>query len=456
MVPRLVPRIRIYILSMAINKIKSLSFKHLKATDVAQQISDGGNLYIRIRTISDGGAISFRFRYRIDGKQKWLTLKSTELAAARSERDKYAKLLKTGVDPNLERTLQKERTRQLQIEEKEALTKLNARATVRDLFKRWRDTDLINRKDVKEVSRMFEKDVLPILGDLFVDNVRKGHIANVIDKLKQRGVDHLARNILKLIRQMFRFAVTRDIIEFDPTASLSITKMTTTPTERDRVLSHDEIKELAIQLPNANFLKSTECAIWIALSTMCRIGELSKSKISDVDFISKTWVIPKENSKNKIGHIIYLSDFALTQFNILRNITISNTWLFPNRNGSMHVCDKSITKQIGGRQSETILSNRSNNNKALILTGGKWTPHDLRRTGATLMGDLSISPDVIEKCLNHTEENKVKRIYQRQKLEKEQLTAWSILGEHLTNLLIEADPILYPPCHLLKFTTIIS
>jgi hypothetical protein len=199
---------------MAINKIKSLSFKHLKATDVAQQISDGGNLYIRIRTISDGGAISFRFRYRIDGKQKWLTLKSTELAAARSERDKYAKLLKTGVDPNLERTLQKERTRQLQIEEKEALTKLNARATVRDLFNRWRDTDLINRKDVKEVSRMFEKDVLPILGDLFVDNVRKGHIANVIDKLKQRGVDHLARNILKLIRQMFRFAVTRDIIEF--------------------------------------------------------------------------------------------------------------------------------------------------------------------------------------------------------------------------------------------------
>lgn len=239
---------------------------------------------------------------------------------------------------------------------------------------------------------------------------------------------------------MFRFSVTRDIIEFDPTASLSITKMTTTPTERDRVLSHDEIKELAIQLPNANFLKSTECAIWIALSTMCRIGELSKAKISDVDFISKTWLIPKENSKNKIAHIIYLSDFSFRQFNMLRNVTTNNTWFFPNRNGSMHVCEKSITKQIGGRQSETILSNRSNNNKALILSGGKWTPHDLRRTGATLMGDLSISPDVIEKCLNHTEENKVKRIYQRQKLEKEQLTAWSILREPLTNLLIETAP----------------
>ena len=74
----------------------------------------------------------------------------------------------------------------------------------------------------------------------------------------------------------------------------------------------------------------------------------------------------------------------------------------------------------------------------MILTGGKWTPHDLRRTGATMMGDLGIAPDVIEKCLNHTEENKVKRIYQRQKLEAEQGEAWQKLGERLS-LLVNTD-----------------
>ena len=47
------------------------------------------------------------------------------------------------------------------------------------------------------------------------------------------------------------------------------------------------------------------------------------------------------------------------------------------------------------------------------------------------MGDLGIAPDVTEKCLNHTGENKVKRIYQRQKLEKEQAQAWQVLGENL-------------------------
>lgn len=102
---------------------------------------------------------------------------------------------------------------------------------------------------------------------------------------------------------------------------------------------------------------------------------------------------------------------------LLKNAAQSGTWIFPNRDGSSHVCEKSISIQIRGRQSENILSNRSKDNQALVLTGGKWTPDDLRRTGATLMGDLGIAPDVIEKCLNHTEENKVKRTYRRQKME---------------------------------------
>jgi hypothetical protein len=54
------------------------------------------------------------------------------------------------------------------------------------------------------------------------------------------------------------------------------------------------------------------------------------------------------------------------------------------------------------------------------------------------MGNLLIQPDVIEKCLNHTEENKVKRIYQRQELKAEQADAWRTLGERLS-LLVTMD-----------------
>ena len=72
--------------------------------------------------------------------------------------------------------------------------------------------------------------------------------------------------------------------------------------------------------------------------------------------------------------------------------------------------------------------------EAIKLRNGKWTPHDLRRSGATIMGNLLIRPDVIELCLNHTEPNRIKKTYQRQLLASQQEIAWNSLGNHLTGL----------------------
>jgi integrase len=232
-------------------------------------------------------------------------------------------------------------------------------------------------------------------------------------------------------QRFLRFAVDRDIIETDPTAKIQKSKVGGKNVERDRILSEDEIKALVQKMPDACFMKSTECAIWIALSTLCRVGELSKARFDDINFEQRFWIIPETNSKNGKAHTIYLSDFALEQFKILQKMNTQDVWLFPNLDNTGHVCEKSISKQVGGRQTSTVLTNRSKNNQALIMPGGKWTMHDLRRTGATLMSALGISSDVIEKCLNHTEENRMKRTYQRYDMREEQVYAWRLLGDRL-------------------------
>lgn len=419
---------------MAINQITDLAYRKLKPTDKEQLIKDGAGLFVRIRSISDGGAISFRLAYRFEGKQRWITLKAKSLPDARSERDDYKTMVKQGIDPGTETKLIAERNRAAQLAEQAELARQQALTSVNSLFERWIMTDLQQRKDLTEVQRMFAKDVLPIIGGINAQDIRKSHVTDVIDRVKQRGSVHTSRNLLKLMRQMFKFAVDRDVIEFDPTASLSVSKVTTKNTERDRVLSQDEIKLLNNQLPAAGLMPSTECAIWIMLSTLCRVGELSKAEWKHVDFDAKTFFIPVENSKNAKAHTIFLSDFALSQFQRLFTVKQSDTWLFPNTGDTSHVCEKSITKQIDGRQNLTVYSNRSKANQALVLPGGKWTPHDLRRTGATMMGNLGIHGDVIEKCLNHTQENKLKRVYQHQELKAEQAEAWRILGERLALL----------------------
>lgn len=333
-----------------------------------------------------------------------------------------------------------------------------SRVTVNELFSRWTSVDLIRRKDGgAEVQRMFEKDVLPKIGAMAAEDVSKGHITGVTDALLARGVARMAKQIFSLMRQMFRFAVDRDIINADPTASIRKAKIGGKDVERDRFLSDEEIKQLAEQIPSAKLLPSTEAAIWICLSTCCRIGELLQARWEHIDLETGQWIIPAENSKNGKIHTIYLSDFAQVQFHRLKNIaaeahekrTKKNAdaspapWVFPSRNGETAVCVKTITKQIGDRQrvDRKPMSHRAKNERtdSLVLPRGKWTPHDLRRTGATQMVASGILPEVAERCLNHTEQDRVKRTYQRHSYEAEMKSAWQLLGQKLDHTVTSAS-----------------
>jgi len=424
--------------------LTELGLKSLTEKNVGESIYDG-SIRGKVRLTKKGISVDFTFKYKFDGKLKELSLASwprTSLKEIRASATVARNMLAQGNDPITTRQndkLQKEieannHKRDLKDQLLQQIA-LERRVTVNALFESWLKLDLVNRKDSgKEIKRMFEKDVLPIIGEIAVEDVKKAHIINVIDTLLARGVNRMTKLILSLMRQMFRFAQDRDIIENDPTSSIRKAKIGGKDTVRDRVLSDAEIKALKLQLPDAKLLKTTECALWIMLSTCCRIGEICKAEWQHIDLQAGTWKIPAENSKNGKPHTIYLSEFSMRQFQSLITLKNSEKWIFPNTDNSNHVCEKSMTKQIGDRQladDRKPMSGRSKYCRTLKLSDGKWTPHDLRRTGATIMGNLGIRPDVIEKCLNHIEQNKMKKTYQHQGLIGEQQQAWKLLGERL-------------------------
>ena len=256
----------------------------------------------------------------------------------------------------------------------------------------------------------------------------------VIDNLLERNVDRTAKLVLSLLRQMLRFALERGIINTEPSAAIRKSKIGKAEVPRDRVLSEAEIQALAKAMPNANLNKTTEIAIWLTLATGCRIGELLKAKWAHVDFDNQTWIVPESNSKNGDAHKIHLSTFALAYFKELKTIAHSEDWCFPNRNLDSHVCVKTVTKQVSDRQlleDTKPMSNRTSNTKALMLSSGKWTPHDLRKTAATLMTALGVLPDIADKCLNHKEPNRMRRTYLLHSYDKEKQVAWETLGGRL-------------------------
>ena len=90
---------------------------------------------------------------------------------------------------------------------------------------------------------------------------------------------------------------------------------------------------------------------------------------------------------------------------------------------------KNRTKPLAGRHHDD----------SLVLSKGikgEWTPHDLRRTGATMMQELGVTLEIIDRCQNHLlGGSKVRRHYLHHDYAKEKTEAWRLLGERLESIL---------------------
>lgn len=409
-------------------------------------LADGNNLYLRLR---GSGSRDWLFIYRYAGSRRKLGLgpyPTVSLALARQKAEDSRILLQQGIDPQAQRQAEAEA---LVAEAKAPLVP----QTINDLYSEWFGAEASKRKDGgAAVKRAFQKDVLPVIGDTQLSSIRRASIASLLDGVAKRGVQRTCGILLSDMRQMFSWGAVREYIAIDPTYGLKKTDWKGISPERDRVLSDDEIRLLSAALKSkaANLMESTQIACWIMLSTLARVGELGQAEWSEIDFDAATWFIPPEKSKNGKAHLINLSSFALSQINRLKEIRDAlddedirkgSPYILPSHNRNSprgHICLKTYAKQFADRQcgERAAMKRRikGDGQNSLLLPGGKWTPHDLRRTGATLMGSLGIRPDVIEKCLNHTEQNKIQRIYQRQELRPEMRDAWETLGRRLAEL----------------------
>ena len=436
-------------------KLTNKELEALTPSNISETVRDDGGLRGRIRANGqnkNGISVTFIYRFRWQGSTRDFpcgTWPADTMPSIRKNRDKARLLLDDGINPADQQKITK-------LDKQEAIAARLAEAerlqtdslSVQDLFDEWVvTTDRID--DGAELRRLFSRDVLPKVGTKALKLLTEKDVHSIIDAVVDRGSNRMAVMLLSDLKQMFRWAEKRrpwkKLIEDNPVEHLEAKKITSDDydgAERTRTLSAEEIKTLSEKLPDAGMLKRTEYAMWVMLACCCRIGEVIKARWEHIDLEVGTWTIPKENAKNKMAHTIYLSTFALPYFQKLQELSGKSAWCFPRDDDKDHVCIKSATKQIRDRQKPPgckPMSNRSKRADALILSGGDWVPHDLRRTGATMMQSLGVLPDVIERCLNHVEPNKLRRTYQTYDYADEKREAWRLLGDRLTLILSTAD-----------------
>lgn len=456
--------------------------KELEAVPAAWKgdtLSDGDGLSGEVR-LSGAGAVSLPFRYAFkwQGKVTWHycgTWPATSLEAIRAERDRARALVKDGVKPtDAKKAAKIEAQARVEATLAEAARQDAENLPVQAMVEAWLRDGVKRADDNAELRRSFEKDVLPLLGSKPVRSVDDGDIRAVLRAVIGRGTYRMASRIYADMVQLFAWAEARKpwralMLEGNPTKLVELAKLLPhgcdPDAERDRVLSADELRELQVKLADMEVAyaaapagtkysidrplkKETQLALWICLGTLCRIGELLKARWEHVNLKAGEWFVPAENTKTGVSWKVFLSPFALRQFKALNELTGDTAFCFPARAEtgeapSNHVCVKSVSKQIGDRQTQFKnrtgpLKNRKHDN-SLTLSGGRagaWTPHDLRRTGATMMQQLGVSLDLIDRCQNHVMAgSRVRRAYLHHDYAAEKRDAWARLGARLDALL---------------------
>ena len=129
------------------------------------------------------------------------------------------------------------------------------KVTVRALFECWRAVDLqprvgadgrrIGRKDGGEYVRaQFERWVFAKIGDLAVENIKRGDLLELLDAAKSQGKLRTSNILLSDLKQMFRFALARDLVLRNPLDTVAERDVGGPSVQRDRVLTVEEIRQL--------------------------------------------------------------------------------------------------------------------------------------------------------------------------------------------------------------------
>ena len=150
-------------------------------------------------------------------------------------------------------------------------------------------------RTAKEIERRLKRALAPIL-HRSADDIRRRDIRELLDAVADQGIEREAEKRRQTIGAMFRWALSQDIVETDPTAGL---KAYDPGTPRDRVLTVEEIEALWKWLGSGALPSDPADILKLELLTGARCGEISGLRAEEIDRDEWTWTLPAARSKNK-------------------------------------------------------------------------------------------------------------------------------------------------------------
>ncbi|MCB1976386.1 MAG: tyrosine-type recombinase/integrase [Nitrosomonas sp.] len=367
-------------------KLTDPIIKAAKPKEKPYKLSDGQGLTLLIQP---NGSKWWRYRYRINGKEKMLsigTYPDVTLKKAREMRVTADDLLKQGIDPSQHRQEQKQIA---------AIAAENSFESVaRQWWNHWKHARTERHADY--VIRRLEADIFPVIGNKPIHSITAPTLLMAIKKIESRGALDIAKRALSTCGQVFRYAVGHGLAERNPAADIKPSDVLK-PTRKANYarLDQKDLPELLQKIEEYDGQPLTRIALQLMALTFVRTGELIGARWEEIDITAKQWRIPAERMKMRTPHIVPLSNQSLTLINELRTLALDDILLFPSER----------------RDGKTM----SNNTilYALYRLGyhSRMTGHGFRGIASTILHEHGYNHEYIELQLAHSPRDAVSAAY---------------------------------------------
>jgi integrase len=344
----------------------------LRAGEAPYRISDQRCIGLAVR-VAPSGVKTWDLAYRIrgSGKVRRVSLgrvSDISLEKARERANELTGAARAGRD--------------LIVEEEESRLAAASRFPVEKLIELYVRRRVAGRlRTAKEIESRLNRALSPIL-HRYAHDIRRRDIRQLLDAVADRGTEREAEKRRQTVGAMFRWALSQDIVETDPTAGL---KAYDPGTPRDRVLAVEEIETLWKWLDSGTLPPAAVDIMKLELLTGARCGEISGLCAEEIDRDKWIWTLPSARSKNKRPRVTPLVGMA-KQIIKERLSNVQAGPLFTAETGTV------LTAAHVGRY---LLVRREK------LPIGKFTTHDLRRTAATMLAEMGIALDLVAAIVGH-------------------------------------------------------
>ncbi len=384
------------------------AIRAIKNPEKQQKHSDALGLYLLAKA---NGARLWRFKYRIDGKEKLQSIGAypeVSLKAARLARDETrAKLIK-GIDPNAER---------LALRSAEAD---NFEAVARE----WHTSHMAKRAPSHsiKVMRRLERNIFPWLGSLPTNKITAMHILKCIQRIEERGTVETAHRTMQVCSQVFRYGIRTGRCENDPVPSLRGAIAPAQSSNHPHLTDPKEVGELLRVIDGYHGTSyPTEIALRLLPLVFVRPSELRQAEWSEFDLDNAEWTIPAKRMKVKTNgdHNVPLSKQAIKLLREIQAYSGTGTYVFKGNTGHKWISDGTLNAALRGMGYKD-----------------KATAHGFRHTASTLLHELSHregkwSSEAIERQLAHADTNAIRGTYNKAKLMPERKRMMQFWADYL-------------------------